>query len=95
MKNFRGRINDVWNFKLKKTRIIFLLSIIWCGFVYLFFIDGWIVFLLDWQTYNNLIKLDYFNGSMSEWLFWLTPVWIYWITIPIIRIAYKWIKGGV
>ncbi len=86
----------MWDFKLKKTRIIFLISIFWCGFAYFFLLKGGLLYLINIETYYEMKYLGIYDSpSIYDWLFALIPVWIYWIVIPIIRITYRWIKGGV
>ena len=66
-----GEENIMWDFKLKKTRVILIASIIYsilfCGF-------GVVEYVLDELWY---------------WIY-MSPVFIYWIVIPI----YRWIMKG-
>ena len=67
------KIDDsiMWNFKFKKTRIIFLLSIPWVWFISYF------------HHYN-------FSRYPLEILIFTSPVWVYWVVIPL----YLWIRKG-
>jgi hypothetical protein len=69
----------MWDFKLKKTRIILVISIIWF-FTSYFFIgtDGYD----DWSIDN--VMTHPFLYIM------ITPLFIYWIVIP----SYRWVMKG-
>ena len=70
-KNNMGEDNIMWDFKLRKTRIIFLVSIPWVWFISYF------------HHYN-------FSRYFVEILIFTSPVWVYWIVIPL----FLWIKKG-
>ena len=78
----------MWNFKLKKTRIILLISVVWCTLAY-FFIKGGLIYLFNRHLY---FEFDW-NFDLSYWLFLISPVLIFW-TIPLIRGVFRWVKGG-
>ena len=66
-----GEENIMWDFKLKKTRVILIASIIYSILFYGF---GVVEYVLDELWY---------------WIY-MSPVFIYWIVIPI----YRWIMKG-
>jgi len=66
-----GEDNIMWDFKLKKTRIILLVSIVYSILFYWFGVEERI-----------LDELWYWS--------WMSPVFIYWIVIPL----YRWIMKG-
>ena len=66
-----GEGNIMWDFKLKKTRVILIASIIYSILFYGF---GVVEYVLDELWY---------------WIY-MSPVFIYWIVIPI----YRWIMKG-
>jgi len=67
----KGNDSIMWDFKLRKTRIIFLVSIPWVWFISYF------------HHYN-------FSRYFVEILIFTSPVWVYWIVIPL----FLWIKKG-
>ena len=77
----------MWNFKLKRTRIILLISVVWCALAYLV-IKGGLVYLFDRPNYYGF-NWDF---DLYFWLFLISPVLIYW-TIPLIRGVFRWVKG--
>ena len=66
-----GEDNIMWDFKLKKTRIILVVSIVYSILFYWLGVEEWI-----------LDELWYWS--------WMSPVFIYWIVIPL----YRWIMKG-
>ena len=80
----------MWNFKLKRTRIILLISVVWCALAY-FLLKGGSLYLFDRQQYYRFY--DLWDFDLSAWLFLISPVLIYW-TIPLIRGVFRWVKGG-
>ena len=70
----------MWDFKLKKTRIIFVISIIW--FFTSYFFTGTTYSYGDWS-------IDYVMTHPLLYIM-LTPLFIYWIVIP----SYRWIMKG-
>ena len=66
-----GEENIMWDFKLKKTRVILIASIVYSILFYGF---GVVEYVLDELWY---------------WIY-MSPVFIYWIVIPI----YRWIMKG-
>jgi hypothetical protein len=70
----------MWDFKLKKTRIIFVISIIW--FFTSYFFTGTTDTYGDWS-------IDYVMTHPLLYIM-LTPLFIYWIVIP----SYRWIMKG-
>ena len=82
----------MWNFKLKKTRIIFLISVVWCALAY-FLSKGGLVFLIDRQNYYSYLNFGLYDSNLFSWLLLISPVLIYW-TIPLIRGVFRWVKGG-
>ena len=66
-----GEDNIMWDFKLKKTRIILVVSIVYSILFYWFGVEERI-----------LDELWYWS--------WMSPVFIYWIVIPL----YRWIMKG-
>ena len=77
--NEESEVKAMWDFKLKKTRIIFVISILW------FFTSYWFVgadFYDDWSIDNVMTRPPIY--------IMLIPVFIYWIVIP----SYRWIMKG-
>jgi hypothetical protein len=75
------------NFKLRKTRIILLLSITWCALAYIL-IKGGYVYLFNKNLYY---EFDW-DFDLSDWLLFTSPVLIYW-GIQIVIGIYKWVKS--
>ena len=70
----------MWDFKLKKTRIIFVISILWVLVCYTSLsTDGFSYYLFH---------SDVIDEAPFWWL--ISPVLIYWIVIP----SYRWIMKG-
>ena len=66
-----GEDNIMWDFKLKKTRVILIASIIYSILFY------------------GLGVVEYILDELWYWIY-MSPVFIYWIVIPI----YRWIMKG-
>jgi len=66
-----GEENIMWDFKLKKTRVILIASIIYSILFYRFGV------------------VEYIFDELWYWIY-MSPVFIYWIVIPI----YRWIMKG-
>ena len=64
-----GEDNIMWDFKLKKTRIILIISILWILILY----------------FGILFDSYYDNEELILFFLWGTPVWIYWLIIPCYR----------
>jgi len=77
------------NFKLRKTRIIFLLSIVWCAFAY-FVVKGGLVYLFNGGSFYYKYDWDF---DLSTWILFSSPVLIYW-GIQIVIGIYRWVKSG-
>ena len=82
----------MWNFKLKRTRIILLISVVWCALAY-FLAKGGLVYLIDRQNYYRNVNFNQYDSYLLMWLFLISPVLIYW-TIPLIRGVFRWVKSG-
>ena len=80
------------NFKLRKTRIILLLSICWCGFSY-FFMKGGLLLMFDRDGYYYGSSYGAYDFDLYVFLFLNIPVIIYW-GIPLIRGLFTWVKNG-
>ena len=65
--------NIMWAFKLKKTRIILIISILWIVILY---------FGILFDSYYDIDEWTFF-------FLWGTPVWIYWVVIPSYRWVMK------
>jgi len=59
----------MWDLKLKKTRIILIISILWILILY----------------FGILFDSHYYNEELILFFLWGTPVWIYWLIIPCYR----------
>ena len=86
---------NAWNFKLKKTRIILIASIVWCFLSYQL-ATGILMLYTNPDHYYHILKLtgcdwDWMGG---QFIAFTSPVWIYWIVIPFLRIVVNWIKTG-
>ena len=68
-----GEDNIMWDFKLKKTRIILIISILWILILY---------FGILFDSYYEIEEWLFF-------FLWGTPVWIYWVGIPSYRWVMK------
>ena len=62
----------MWDFKLKKTRIIFIASIVWLWISY------WMI-----TTDVGTSEWGYHNADTMVYLTFISPVLIYWIGIPL------------
>jgi hypothetical protein len=74
-----GKDNIMWDFKLKKTRIILVISILWVLIIY--------------SGCSTDVWSSSFYFDETEWLLfflWGIPVWIYWVVIP----SYRWVMKG-
>jgi hypothetical protein len=69
----------MWDFKLKKTRIIFVISTLWVFVWYL---------IISADGYSSPFNNDVLDEAPFWWL--ISPVLIYWIVIP----SYRWIMKG-
>ncbi len=70
----------MWDFKLKKTRIILVVSVVW--FIFIYFAHSTDGFNRH-MGYNATFESPYFY-------LWLIPIFVYWIVIP----SYRWIMKG-
>jgi hypothetical protein len=68
----------MWDFKLKKTRIIFIVSVFWLWITY------WII-----TTDIGTDRWGYHTVDTVVYLTFISPVLIYWIVIPLYRWAMK------
>jgi hypothetical protein len=69
----------MWDFKLKKTRIIFIASIVWL----------WISYGII-STDIGRKSWGFHDVETMVYLTFISPVLIYWIGIPL----YRWIMKG-
>jgi len=69
----------MWNFKLKKTRIIFVISVLW--FLTCYFIIGF--------QFNEYFAIGNVMTRIEFYII-LFPIYIYWIVIP----SYRWMLKG-
>ena len=85
----------VWNFKLRKTRVIFIISIAWC-FISYWIVTGGVMYYLDSSHYFDMVGYGSYEWQWvrGEFIVFTSPVWIYWIVIPFIKIMFNWIKEG-
>ena len=73
----------MWDFKLKKTRLVLLVSILWSLIGYLLAINSVFSFIVyNQQNRYEIIENPYFY-------IWISPVIIYWIVLPLLRWAMK------
>jgi len=73
----------MWDFKLKKTRIILIISILWFFTSYLFIgTEG----RDDWSIDNVMTRPGLY--------IMLLPLFIYWIAIPLYRFTTSWVMKG-
>jgi hypothetical protein len=70
----------MWDFKLKKTRIIFIGSTVY----------SWLVYWSLASNFGNYSDWTYSNADPLVWFLVTSPIWIYWIVIPI----YRWMMKG-
>ena len=78
-----GEDNIMWDFKLKKTRIILIISILWFFTSYLFIgTEG----RDDWSIDNVMTRPGLY--------IMLLPLFIYWIAIPLYRFTTSWVMKG-
>jgi hypothetical protein len=80
------------NFKLRKTRIIFLLSIVWSALAYFVTVGG-VHFLQDRSQYYYWKGMGMYDFDLYLFLFINLPVIIYW-GVPLIRGLFSWVKNG-
>ena len=73
----------MWDFKLKKTRLILLVSILWSLVGYLLASNSVFSFIV----YNQ--KNRYETIENPYFYIWMIPVIIYWIVLPLFRWAMK------
>jgi hypothetical protein len=74
----------MWDFKLRSTRIIFIASIPWLAFS--------LFMPCDWFTVNGEYRLLNFHWDFFFLL--SSPIWVYWIAIPLVRISGNWVDKG-
>ena len=80
------------NFKLRKTRVILLLSITWCALAY-FVVKGGLVYLFNDLFNGNFYYRYDWDFDLSTWILFSSPVLIYW-GIQIVIGIYRWVKSG-
>jgi|SaaInlStandDraft_6_1057023.scaffolds.fasta_scaffold18141_4 hypothetical protein len=85
----------VWNFKLRKTRVIFIISIAWC-FISYWLADGGLTYYLDSDFYYDMLKFGAYDWQRmrGDFIIISSPVWMYWIVVPFIKTIVNWIKTG-
>jgi hypothetical protein len=73
----------MWDFKLKKTRLILLVSILWSLVGYLLASNSVFSFIVyNQQNRYETLENPYFY-------IWMMPVIIYWTVLPLFRWAMK------
>ena len=83
------------DFSLKRTRVVFIVSIAWC-FISYWLATGGLMKHLDPDFYYKMLGLGSYDWiwARGDFIITTSPVWMYWIVIPFIKIVINWIKTG-
>ncbi len=86
----------MWSFSLKKTRVIFVVSIALCFISYWIVTGGLDYYNFGPDFYYRMVDLGSYDWQRvrGDFIIFTSPIWIYWVVIPFIKMVINWVRTG-